>query len=177
MLAVSGCWAARTLCCRPQIQGPIRCADISGGQLACPGPGSDLAWLYRVLRKICFICPRLATAGYACLILTGLVRAGQLGAHQLIVHLDRFSAQYEALDDILTRRAGPVTGSVFRPFSWRSSGPEFCPSRPHNVDRLVLCASMIVPKAPPVCSPGCCRRSACGGLAWYRVCRLCHAQY
>ena len=103
--------------------------------------------------KYALFASALVTAGYACLILDwpGQGRSGQLGAHQLIVHLDRFSAYYDALDEILD--AAGWAGDRLCVFGHSLGGHlalNFARYRPHNVDRLVLCAPMIVPKAPPV---------------------------
>lgn len=95
----------------------------------------------------------LVGAGYDCLLIDwpGQGRSGQLGAHQLIVHLDRFSAYYDALDEVLAKAGWQA--ERFCVFGHSLGGHlalNFAHSCPHLVDRLILCAPMIVPKAPPV---------------------------
>lgn len=103
--------------------------------------------------KYALFARRLVAAGYDCLLIDwpGQGRSGQLGAHQLIVHLDRFSAYYAALDEVLTE-AGWQTGklSVFGHSLGGHLALNVTRIYPHLIDRLVLCAPMIVPKAPPV---------------------------
>ena len=95
----------------------------------------------------------LVTAGYDCLIIDwpGQGRSGQLGAHQLIVHLDHFSAYYDALDEVLAEAGWQA--ERFFVFGHSLGGHlalNIARSSPHLVRRLVLSAPMIVPKAPPV---------------------------
>ena len=54
--------------------------------------------------KYALFARRLVGAGYDCLIIDwpGQGWSGQLGAHQLVVHLDHFSAYFSALDELLT---------------------------------------------------------------------------
>ena len=95
----------------------------------------------------------LVTSGYDCLIIDwpGQGRSGQLGAHQLIVHLDRFSAYYEALDEVLSAAGWQAERfSIFGHSLGGHLGLNIAKAYPQFVDRLVLCAPMIVPKAPPV---------------------------
>ena len=95
----------------------------------------------------------LVTSGYDCLILDwpGQGRSGQLGAHQLIVHLDRFSAYYDALDEVLAEAGWQAERFfVFGHSLGGHLGLNIARIYPHRVERLVLCAPMIVPKAPPV---------------------------
>ena len=53
--------------------------------------------------KYALFARRLVGAGYDCLIIDwpGQGWSGQLGAHQLVVHLDHFSAYFSALDELL----------------------------------------------------------------------------
>ena len=95
----------------------------------------------------------LVTSGYECLIIDwpGQGRSGQLGAHQLIVHLDRFSAYYQALDEVLSAAGWQAERfSIFGHSLGGHLGLNIAKAYPQLVDRLVLCAPMIVPKAPPV---------------------------
>ena len=95
----------------------------------------------------------LVTSGYDCLIIDwpGQGRSGQLGAHQLIVHLDQFSAYYDALDEVLAEAGWQAERfSVFGHSLGGHLALNCAKAWPHLVRRLVLCAPMIVPKGPPI---------------------------
>ena len=103
--------------------------------------------------KYALFARRLVGAGYDCLMIDwpGQGRSGQLGAHQLVVHLDHFSAYHSALDELLAAANWHIEklavfghslgGHLALNFAWRS---------PQLTDKVVLSAPMIVPKGPPV---------------------------
>ena len=103
--------------------------------------------------KYALFARRLVGAGYDCLIIDwpGQGCSGQLGAHQLVVHLDHFSAYFSALDELLTA-AGWQTEklAVFGHSLGGHLALNFARRSPQLTDKVILSAPMIVPKAPPV---------------------------
>jgi lysophospholipase len=96
---------------------------------------------------------RLVGAGYDCLMIDwpGQGRSGQLGAHQLVVHLDHFSTYFYVLDELLAA-AGWQTEklAVFGHSLGGHLALNFAQRFPQLTDKVILSAPMIVPKAPPV---------------------------
>ena len=83
-------------------------------------------------------------AGYDCLIIDwpGQGRSGQLGAHQLIVHLDHFSAYYDALDEVLAEAGWQAERFVFGHSLGGHLALNIARSSPHLSGRLVfICAN------------------------------------
>ena len=103
--------------------------------------------------KYALFARRLVGAGYDCLIIDwpGQGWSGQLGAHQLVVHLDHFSAYFSALDELLTA-AGWQTEklAVFGHSLGGHLALNFARRYPQFTKKLILSAPMIVPKAPPL---------------------------
>ena len=103
--------------------------------------------------KYALFARRLVNAGYDCLIIDwpGQGRSGQLGVHQLIVHLDHFSAYVSALDELLAA-AGWQTEklSIFGHSLGGHLALNFARRSPQLTNKVILSAPMIVPKAPPV---------------------------
>ncbi len=103
--------------------------------------------------KYALFARRLVGAGYDCLMIDwpGQGQSGQLGAHQLIVHLDHFSAYFSALDELLAA-AGWQTEklTVFGHSLGGHLALNFARRSPQFTDKVILSAPMILPKAPPV---------------------------
>ena len=103
--------------------------------------------------KYALFARRLVGAGYDCLIIDwpGQGRSGQLGAHQLVVHLDHFSAYYTALDELLAASNWHTEKlAVFGHSLGGHLALNFARRFPQLTDKVILSAPMIVPKAPPV---------------------------
>ena len=132
---------------------PVRAHLWEGADAPARGRVLILPGFTEFCEKYALFARRLVSSGYDCLLIDwpGQGLSGQLGAHQLIVHLDRFSDYYSALDEVLVA-AHWKTGrlAVFGHSMGGHLALNFAKQSGHLVDRLVLCAPMIVPKAPPV---------------------------
>ena len=103
--------------------------------------------------KYALFARRLVGAGYDCLIIDwpGQGRSGQLGAHQLVVHLDHFSGYHTALDELLAAANWQTEKlAVFGHSLGGHLALNFARRFPKLTDKVILSAPMIVPKSPPV---------------------------